>query len=121
MLVALALVANAPFLMLYLPKAAETGMHSWETALQHAPTPLDVLHVGEANLLFGWLVTLLNGVFRPGFPSWSERMTGLTPVLLLVFARFRRCGCGGAPGRDGRRCGAPGCGRWRWRAWRPGR
>ena len=85
LLVALALVANAPFLMLYLPKAAETGMHSWETALQHAPTPLDVLHVGEANLLFGWLVTLLNGVFRPDFPSWSERMTGLTPVLLLVF------------------------------------
>ena len=85
LLVALALVANAPFLMLYLPKAAETGMHSWETALQHAPTPLDMLHVGEANLLFGWLVTLLNGVFRPDFPSWSERMTGLTPVLLLVF------------------------------------
>ena len=86
LLAALALVANAPFLMLYLPKAAETGMHSWETALQHAPTPLDVLHVGEANLLFGWLVTLLNGVFRPDFPAWSERMTGLTPVLLLVFA-----------------------------------
>jgi hypothetical protein len=85
LLVALALVANAPFLVLYLPKAAETGMHSWETALQHAPTPLDMLHVGEANLLFGWLVTLLNGVFRPDFPSWSERMTGLTPVLLLVF------------------------------------
>jgi hypothetical protein len=55
-------------------------------ALQHAPTPLDVLHVGEANLLFGWLVTLLNEAFRPGFPAWSERMTGLTPTLLLVFA-----------------------------------
>ncbi len=86
LLAALAVAANLPFLLLYLPKAAETGMHPWETALQHAPTPLDVLHVGEANLLFGWLVTLLNDAFRPGFPAWSERMTGLTPVLLLVFA-----------------------------------
>jgi hypothetical protein len=86
LLAALALLANAPFLILYLPKAAETGMHAWETALQHAPTPLDVVHVGEANFLFGWLVTLLNGLFRPDFPAWSERMTGLTPVLLLVFA-----------------------------------
>ena len=85
-LAALAAAANLPFLLLYLPKAAETGMHPWETALQHAPTPLDVLHVGEANLLFGWMVTLLNGVFRPDFPAWSERMTGVTPVLLLVFA-----------------------------------
>jgi hypothetical protein len=83
---ALAAVANLPFLSLYLPKARETGMHPWEMALQHAPTPLDVLHVGEANLLFGWLVALLNEAFRPGFPAWSERMTGLTPVLLLVFA-----------------------------------
>jgi hypothetical protein len=85
-LAALAVVANLPFLLLYLPKAAETGMHPWEMALQHAPTPLDVLHVGEANVLFGWLVALLNDAFRPGFPAWSERMTGLTPVLLLLFA-----------------------------------
>ena len=83
---ALALAANAPFLSLYLPKAAETGMHPWEVALGHAPTPLDVLNVGEANLLFGWLVRALNGAFRPGFPFWSELMTGLTPALLLVFA-----------------------------------
>ncbi|MBD0270604.1 MAG: hypothetical protein ICV73_01620 [Acetobacteraceae bacterium] len=85
-LAALAAVANLPFLRLYLPKAAETGMHPWEMALQHTPTLLDVLHVGEANLLFGWLVALLNGAFRPDFPSWSERMTGLTPVLLLCFS-----------------------------------
>jgi hypothetical protein len=86
LLAGLAALSNLPFLLLYLPKAAETGMHPWEMALQHAPTPLDVLHVGEANLLFGWLVTLLNDAFRPGFPAWSERMTGLTPILLVVFA-----------------------------------
>lgn len=86
LLAALAVLSNLPFLSLYLPKAAETGMHPWEMALGHTPTPLDVLHVGEANLLFGWLVALLNAAFRPDFPSWSERMTGLTPVLLLCFA-----------------------------------
>lgn len=85
-LAALALIANAPFLLLYLPKAVETGMHPWEAALRHAPTPLDVLHVGEANVLFGWLVRFLNRAFRPDFPAWSERMTGITPVLLVVFA-----------------------------------
>ena len=85
LLALLAAAANLPFLMLYLPKAAETGMHPWEMALQHAPTLLDVLHVGESNLLFGWLVRLLNATFRPDFPAWSERMTGFPPVLLLVF------------------------------------
>jgi hypothetical protein len=99
-LATLAVAANLPFLSLYLPKAAETGMHPWEMALQHAPTPLDVLHVGEANLLFGWLVTLLNGAFRPDFPAWSERMTGLTPVLLLVFAASLAWLWRGAGGTD---------------------
>jgi hypothetical protein len=99
LLAALGAVANLPFLLLYLPKAAETGMHPWETALQHAPTPLDVLHVGEANLLFGWMVTLLNGAFRPDFPAWSERMTGVTPVLLLVFAASAAWLWRGAAGR----------------------
>lgn len=86
LLAALALAANAPFLLLYLPKAAETGMHPWGMALGHAPTPLDAVNVGEANLLFGWLVRALNEAFRPGSPFWSERMTGITPALLLVFA-----------------------------------
>lgn len=86
LLAAFAVLADLPFLSVYLPKAAETGMHPWETALQHAPTPLDMLHVGEANFLFGWLVTLLNAAFRPEFPAWSERMTGLTPALLVLFA-----------------------------------
>lgn len=85
LLALLAIAANLPFLALYLPKAAETGMHPWEMALQHAPTLLDVLHVGESNLLFGWLVRLLNATFRPDFPEWSERMTGFPPVLLVVF------------------------------------
>lgn len=83
---ALAVVAELPFLTLYLPKAAETGMHPWADVLRHVPSPLDIIHVGEANYLWGWLVQAMNGAFRPGFPFWSELMTGMPPLLLLVFA-----------------------------------
>ncbi|MBX6742463.1 MAG: hypothetical protein IRY87_10525 [Acetobacteraceae bacterium] len=84
-LLALAVVLNLPFLFLYLPKAAETGMHPWSMAAQHSPELLDLVHVGKQNLLFGRLFDLLNQTLRPGFPDWSERMTGLPPVLLLLF------------------------------------
>jgi hypothetical protein len=81
-----AVLVNLPFLALYLPKAAETGMHPWPDVLRHVPTLLDIFHVGEANYLWGWLVRLANDAFRPGFPFWSERMTGLPLLLLLTFA-----------------------------------
>ena len=83
---AAAVLAELPFLGLYLPKAAETGMHPWADVLIHVPSLLDVFHVGEANYLWGWLVRRANDAFRPGFPFWSERMTGMPPFLLLTFA-----------------------------------
>jgi hypothetical protein len=85
-LLALAVVVNLPFLALYLPKAAETGMHPWPDVLRNAPEFIDMLNVGQENLLWGWLVRALDVVFRPGFPAWSERMTGLPPLLLALYA-----------------------------------
>ncbi|RYJ04144.1 MAG: hypothetical protein EON47_01480 [Acetobacteraceae bacterium] len=82
----LAAVVELPFLSLYLPKAAETGMHPWADVLRHVPGLLDVFHVGERNILWGWLVRAGNQAFRPEMPFWSERMTGLPPLLLLSFA-----------------------------------
>ncbi len=84
-LLALAGLLNLPFLLVYLPKAAETGMHDYAMVSRALLSPLDLLHVGERNYLWGWLVRGLNAGFRPGFPFWSEQMTGLTPGLLLVF------------------------------------
>jgi hypothetical protein len=87
-LLALAVLAAAvqlPFLSLYLPKAAETGMHPWADVLRHVPGLLDVFHVGEQNIVWGWLVRAVNQAFRPDMPFWSERMTGLPPLLLLGF------------------------------------
>ena len=85
-LAAFAVALNLPFLALYLPKAAETGMHPWADVVRNAPEPLDMLNVGQENLLWGWLVRALNDAFRPGFPAWSERMTGLPPLLLALYA-----------------------------------
>jgi hypothetical protein len=85
-LAAFAVALNLPFLAVYLPKAAETGMHPWADVVRNAPEPLDMLNVGQENLLWGWLVRALNDAFRPGFPAWSERMTGLPPLLLALYA-----------------------------------
>ena len=85
-LAALAVLLNLPFLRLYLPKAQETGMHDYAgMVVRYTLSPLDLLHVGEQNLLWGSLVRALNGAFRPEMPAWTEQMTGLPPVLLLVF------------------------------------
>ncbi len=84
---ALAVLANLPFLALYLPKARETGMHDYAAMVaRYTLSPLDLFHVGEANLLWGWLVRAANDAFRPGLPFWTEQMTGLPPLLLLAFA-----------------------------------
>lgn len=83
----LALALNLPFLALYLPKARETGMHDYAGMVaQYTLSPLDLIHVGERNLVWGWLVAALNDAFRPGLPFWTEQMTGLPPLLLLAFA-----------------------------------
>lgn len=74
-----------PFALVYAPKAAETGMHGYAMVGQYTLSPLDVIHVGERNLVWGWLVQGLNAVFRPGFPAWSEQMTGMPPLLVALF------------------------------------
>ena len=84
-LLALAGVLNLPFLLVYLPKAAETGMHGWAMVRQNTLSPLDIVNVGERNLLWGGLVRLLKALFRPEMPFWSEQMTGFPLALLTLF------------------------------------
>lgn len=88
-LAAVALVyalANAPFLMVYLTKARETGMHPYRGVSIYTLTLPDLLHVGDGSLLYGRVVAAVNGLLRPHMPEWSERMTGFPPGLLLLFA-----------------------------------
>ncbi len=96
---ALAVLLNLPFLLVYLPKAAETGMHAWTLVRQYTPSPLDLVNVGERNLAWGWLVRLLNFAFRPQMPAWSEQMTGFPVALLALFAAALWRPPGGTLGR----------------------
>jgi len=79
-------VGALPFLGLYLPKAAETGMHPWSETLSFLPGVLDIVNVGPDNLLFGSADRALNHAVRPDFPAHGEHTVGLPPVLLILFA-----------------------------------
>ena len=75
---AILLVTMIPFFALYLPRAAETGMHSVAETVQYLLAPSDTLALGGRSLLYS---DLLGGLE----PSNSERATGFTPALLLLF------------------------------------
>jgi len=72
-------VAVVPFLSLYLPKASESGMHSFAALRPYLPSLSDTLRVGPGNLLFGWS----DRFFAPAdMTSSSERIVGWPPVHL---------------------------------------
>ena len=48
-----------PFIITYLPVLQANGMHSAATALAVVPRPLDLINVGDGNLLYGSLNGLL--------------------------------------------------------------
>lgn len=79
------ILAVVPFLWLYLPKSAETGMHPFRTAHGYLPHPADILNVGGDNLLFGALMTRLHASWPGTFVANGERLGGLSPLLLLAF------------------------------------
>ncbi|WP_158744364.1 hypothetical protein [Acidisphaera sp. L21] len=85
--VGVALAAGAvgaiPFLALYLPRAQAAGMHPFSEILSFATTPLDLLHVGSGNWLFGWLDALTTRTLRPGAADFGERLVGIPPILLI--------------------------------------
>lgn len=75
--------AAVPFLILYLPKARESGMHEFAAVRPFLLTLRETVRVGPGNLLFGWSDALL----FPGRTGWSaERIVGWPPVFLACFA-----------------------------------
>lgn len=74
-----------PFALVYLPKAAETGMHPFAEALTFSPSIFDTVNVGPDNWLFGKLSVWLNATFRPDMPLGGERTSGLPPILIMSF------------------------------------
>ncbi|HTW26618.1 MAG TPA: hypothetical protein VME92_05790 [Acetobacteraceae bacterium] len=85
-----AALATLPLLLLYLPKARTTGMHSFAETLAYGITPVDIVHLAPGNLVWGWLDRWLTGHFQPDplvdVPHTDENMTGLPIGLLVLFA-----------------------------------
>ncbi len=67
-----------PFFVLYIPRAAETGMHSPAEITEFLLAPSDTLALGGHNLIYN---DLLSGMQVKN----TEHATGFTPILLLCF------------------------------------
>jgi len=79
------LVCAIPFLMVYLPKAAETGMHGFAEISAYALRPTDIVNVGPYNLLWSNFLQATIGVALPSWLGGFESQTGATPALLAIF------------------------------------
>jgi hypothetical protein len=82
-LAAVLALALLPFLYVYLPKAAETGMHPWTETLSYIPRPNDLVNVGRSNRLFGLLFDWFCARCSP--PESYELMAGIPPILFCLF------------------------------------
>ena len=80
--VAVAVLAAIPFLIVYLPKLSETGGQSWGQTLAFIPRPNDIVNLGPDSLLWGRFYPVLCR-FCTG--DWFELKVGITPVLLSLF------------------------------------
>ena len=79
---AIAVLAVMPFLIVYLPKLAETGGQSWGQTLSFTPVPNDIVNLGPTSSLWGRLYPMLCSLCtRNSF----EMTTGITPILLWLF------------------------------------
>jgi len=82
-LLLLLVIINIPFLMTYLPKAKETGMHSVDEIYFYAPKLIDIFNVGSGNWFYDWFYgNIIDDRLRS---HTFELITGFTPLLLTFF------------------------------------
>jgi hypothetical protein len=74
-----------PFLMIYLPKAAETGMHPFYEIALFSLRPTDVINVGPYNLLWSHFYERALGLLAPKWEGALYHQTGATPILFGLF------------------------------------
>lgn len=83
-----------PFVSVYLPKAAETGMHRFTAVRPFVPSVSDLLNVGPNNLIVGPLYGMWKIKAGVQAPDGGEAMVGFPPLLLLLalcgMARYGR-------------------------------
>ena len=81
----LSVVVNIPFLLVYLPKANQTGMHEYKTVMEFSPSLFDVINVGRGNVFYGKVMGLFYEHFREGRAEFNERTTGVALIILATF------------------------------------
>jgi hypothetical protein len=74
-----------PFLLIYLPKAAETGMHPLSMIALFPLRPTDVINVGPYNWLWSHFYQRAFGLLAPRWEGALYNQTGATPILFGLF------------------------------------
>ncbi len=69
-----------PFTMIYIPVMKEGSMYEYSG--NYLPDPIDLINVSENNMMFGWLMKLININARGRDHELTE---GIAPVLLILF------------------------------------
>lgn len=83
---AITCLSFVPLLSVYLPKAAESGLRSYESALHYTVPPAGILQVGKTNVLFGGLYNKALAVMEPDYSAEGEYYnTGIAPILFVIF------------------------------------
>lgn len=76
----------APLLSVYLPKAAETGMRPYESALSNTVPLQGIIQTGTENFMFGDIYNKVLRVITPSYaPSGEYYNTGISPILFVLF------------------------------------
>lgn len=82
----IAIIAQIPLLSVYLPKAQETGMRSYETAFAYTVPLQGILQIGNDNILFGDMYNKAVKMLTPKYtPSGEYYNTGVAPIIFLFF------------------------------------
>ena len=84
LLLAVACVSLVPFLIVYLPKSAETGMHAFAELRGSAFMPLDYFNAGPSNLLWHGPLDFLRRTIAPKLKTNPDNIFGFTPFLFAI-------------------------------------
>jgi hypothetical protein len=79
-------ISVIPFVIVYMQKALETGMHSFGVTLSYVPHIYDIVNVGPNNILFGPIYgDIVTTICHNCDVTFHELTTGITPFLMILF------------------------------------
>ncbi|MEO9963120.1 MAG: hypothetical protein ABJF07_22765, partial [Nisaea sp.] len=82
--VVVAAASIAPFAYIYLPKAAETGIRSFDDAWMFTVLPVEIIQVGVQNILFGDITQAIIKRINPAYVATGE-YSNTGPNIALAF------------------------------------